>query len=81
MLILAANKAKIAISISQSQNEWLDNKSKEMGMNKSALISLCINNYMQSQEMIASISDMSGLIKQMQEIKNALPDNLDTFKK
>ncbi|MFC7322953.1 hypothetical protein [Halobacillus campisalis] len=41
--------------ISDSSNEWLDKKSEEMALTKSALINLAIENYIKEKEVVQNL--------------------------
>ena len=43
---------RINARVSDRQNEWLDKKSVEMGISKSALVSVAIENYIKETEVV-----------------------------
>ena len=55
---------RINTRISTRQNEWLDQKSAEMGISKSALVAVAVENYMREQTVV---NDMPKLMQLVQE--------------
>lgn len=43
---------RINTKISNRQNEWLDKKAEEMGISKSALVAVAIENYIKEIEVV-----------------------------
>ena len=44
--------------VSDRSNEWLDKKSEEMAVSKSALVNFAIENYIREQEVVNNIPDI-----------------------
>ena len=64
---------RIDTRISSYANEWLDNRAKETGLSKSALVMIAVENYMQQTDAMKSMSDMSILLTKLEQIENKLP--------
>ena len=64
---------RINTRISSYANEWLDNRAKETGLSKSALVMIAVENYMQQTDAMKSMSDMSILLTKLEQIENKLP--------
>lgn len=62
-------KRKVSMTLSPKQDDYTRQKAKEMGINRSALIAICIDNFMKSQEMMEGIKDMSTMMKQLQQMQ------------
>jgi len=53
---------RVGVRIASETNDWLDKKSYEMGVPKSALINFAIENYKMQD---TTVNSMPGMIKQM----------------
>jgi len=53
---------RVGLRISADTNEWLDKKSYEMGVSKTALMNFAIENY-RAQD--TTVNSMPGMIKHM----------------
>lgn len=71
-------KKKMSITLSEKQEMFIREKSEDMGINMSALISICIDSYMKSQDMITGIKDMSVMMKEMQKLSQAMPIDVNS---
>lgn len=54
---------RLSVKVSKRANDWLDIKSKELAISKSALISLAVENYIKETEVVY------GLPKIFQELE------------
>ena len=51
--------------ISADTNDWLDRKSREMAISKSALVALAVENYRKEVE---TVSNLPALLKKLEEM-------------
>lgn len=51
--------------ISADTNDWLDRKSKEMAISKSALVALAVENYRKEVE---TVSNLPALLKKLEDM-------------
>lgn len=54
---------RVNTRISKKANDWLDNKSVEMALTKSALINLAIENYIKETEVIHGMPEIIAELK------------------
>lgn len=64
--------AKLNINISDSLMAWLNERSKEIHVTKTALVNLALEQYMQSYKVITQTDGINDLVKKMQDIEKAL---------
>ncbi|HEY8400271.1 MAG TPA: hypothetical protein VIK89_03360 [Cytophagaceae bacterium] len=57
--------------VSQNLNDWLDKKSSEMGVSKSALVAMAVENYRMQFE---TVDFIPGLLKKLDEMGIDLKD-------
>lgn len=64
-------KITISMTLKQKHIDYLDEKSKDMGMSRSAFVALIISQHMQSQDLVKILPDLvnvlSDLDKQLKE--------------
>lgn len=58
--------------ISYKANEWLDKRSEDTGLSKSALMMLAVENYIQQTQMMETMSDMTAVYNKLNEIEKKL---------
>lgn len=58
---------RINTRISHLQNEWLDRRSAETSLSKSALVAIAVENYMNQVEVMENIKD---LIERMERLEH-----------
>jgi len=59
---------RVNTRISPQINEWLDHKSKETGVSKSALIHLALENHIQQQTMV---NELPRIYQEISKLKEA----------
>lgn len=57
--------ARLNTRVSQDTNEWLDRKSEEMSISKSALVAFAIENYRKEVE---TVNALPVLLKKLEEL-------------
>lgn len=65
-------RVKLNATISPKQMEFLTNRSNEMGINKSALVSICIQSYMDNEKLKESMSGVGSMMQEMQEMMKTM---------
>lgn len=60
---------RIGSRISASANAWLDKRSKETGLNKSTLINVAIDNYIQQTEVVANMSELNQILHKLEALE------------
>jgi len=58
---------RINTRISTRQNDWLDQKSAEMGISKSALVAVSVENYMREQAVVNEMPQLIEFVKDYQQ--------------
>ena len=56
---------RVNTRISYDTNEWLDRKSEEMALTKSALINMAIENYRKETEVVNGFPEILSKLKEM----------------
>ena len=56
---------RVNTRVSYETNEWLDKKSEEMALSKSALIAIAVENYRKESETVKSLP---ALLKKLEEL-------------
>ena len=63
----AVKTVRVGSRVSPEVNKWLDKKSSEMGISKSAVIAVAIENYMKEQEVVKGIPEMLEVMKKLNQ--------------
>lgn len=58
---------RINTRVSQRVNEWLDNKSAEMAVSKSALVAFAIENYINQVEAVQTVQTLPVLLDELEK--------------
>ncbi len=64
--------AKLNINISDDLMAWLDKRSKEINVTKTALVNLALEQYMQSYVLLSKEKGLSEFIDEMQKLTMAI---------
>ena len=64
--------ARLNINISDYLMEWLDKRSKEIRVTKTALVNLALEQYMQSHVLLSKEKGLSDFIDEMQKLTMAI---------
>jgi len=62
--------AKLTYSTSDSILEYIEESSKEMGLSKSAFLTLCVNQHKQTKESIAMTAQFQEMVAQVNSMSN-----------
>lgn len=57
---------RINTKISHELNEWLDKRSREVGISKSALVAISVENYRKETETIAILPDLMSKLEELE---------------
>ena len=58
---------RVNTQISDRSNEWLDKRSKETAISKSALINIAIENYRKETEVVEKLPDLQNLYEALKK--------------
>lgn len=64
---------RINTRISSVMNDWLDERSKETGLSKSAIVMLAVENYYSQTEVMKNMANMAYLMDKLEQIESRLP--------
>lgn len=64
--------ARLNVAVADDLNDWLDTRSKEMHISKTALVNLALEQYMQSQILLRKDKGISDFLDEMQKLTKAL---------
>lgn len=62
---------RVSARISARANEWLDKRSYEMSVSKSALISLAVEEYIKQYTVSDNIPDLMKAIEQIRDVQSS----------
>ena len=63
---------RINANISSDLNDWLDAESARTGHSKTTLLILALENYKQQKSAVAQLTDLSELVKKMEQLSEKL---------
>lgn len=66
---------RINANINSDLNDWLDNESDRTGHSKTTLLILALENYKQQKSAVAQLTDLSELVKKMEQLSEKLEQN------
>lgn len=66
---------RINANINSDLNDWLDNESARTGHSKTTLLILALENYKQQKSAVAQLTDLSQLVKKMEQLSEKLEQN------
>lgn len=58
---------RVGLRISADANDWLDKKSYEMGVSKTALMNFAIENYIREQTVVHDMPKIMQLVKEYEQ--------------
>lgn len=64
--------ARVNVVVADELNDWLNKRSKEMHISKTALVNLALEQYMNSYKVISKSDGIGELVKKMATIEKAL---------
>lgn len=65
---------RVNTRIGHTQNEWLNEESKQTGVSKSAIMQMALEQYMTQKEALKAMKDMTALYEKMDSIENELKE-------
>lgn len=68
------NLIRVNARISKSANDWLDLRSEETGISKSALIMLAVEEYKTNKEVIERMSDIGSVMEKLEQLQSEMKD-------
>lgn len=63
---------RLTITLSPRVKEWIEVKSKEMGVTQNGLISMALNEYIDQKETIKAMGDLSQVMGRLDDISNSI---------
>lgn len=57
------------IQMSQEVAEWFENRSKEMGVSQSALMTIALRDYIDKEKAMSMVDTMKGMLNDMKSIQ------------
>lgn len=66
---------RVNINVSDRINNWFNEKANELGVTRSALMCMAMNEYIDQKEAMVSFSNIQDIISQVEKIKEAGVNN------
>lgn len=60
---------RVNINVSDKINKWFEDKGKELGVSKSALMCMAMNEYIDQKEAMVSFSNIQEFMAQVERLK------------
>lgn len=67
---------RVNIRVATWINDWFNAKSKETGINKSSLMAMALNEYIDQKEGLKAMSRVDYFTKQLDEVKKYIDDKV-----
>jgi len=65
---------RLNVRVSKENNDYLEKKSRETGISKSALVQIAVEQYRQQAEAVTAMNNMEVLLKQLEKIQDEVED-------
>lgn len=72
------NTFRVNIRVATWINEWFDNKAKETGIAKSALMAMALNEYIDQKESLKAMSRVDFFSNQIEGVKKMINEKIDS---
>lgn len=66
---------RLQTNISDTTNEWLNEKAEDMGVSKSALIAMCVEQYKQQVEAVSFMGSIKDFERNLEERMHKVFEN------
>jgi len=65
---------RLSVRVSKENNDYLDKKSMQTGISKSALVQIAVEQYRQQSEAVRAMNNMEVLVEQLEKIQDEVAD-------
>ena len=65
---------RLSVRVSKENNDYLDKKSMQTGISKSALVQIAVEQYRQQAEAVSAMNNMEVLFEQLGKIQDEIED-------
>ena len=65
---------RLSVRVSKENNDYLDKKSMQTGISKSALVQIAVEQYRQQAEAVSAMNNMEVLFEQLEKIQDEVAD-------
>lgn len=65
---------RLSVRVSKDNNDYLDKKSMQTGISKSALVQIAVEQYRQQAEAVTAMNNMEVLLKQLEKIQDEVEE-------
>lgn len=65
---------RLSVRVSKENNDYLEKKSTETGISKSALVQIAVEQYRQQSEAVRAMNNMEALFEQLEKIQDEVAD-------
>ena len=65
---------RLSVRVSKEKNDYLDKKSMQTGISKSALVQIAVEQYRQQSEAVRAMNNMEVLVEQLEKIQDEVAD-------
>lgn len=65
---------RLSVRVSKENNDYLDKKSMQTGISKSALVQIAVEQYRQQAEAVSAMNNMEVLLEQLEKIQDEVAD-------
>lgn len=63
---------RVNTRVSKETNDWLDEKSRQSGVSKSALINFAVESYIEQKEVLSRMTDMNQLVQAIERLEKKI---------
>lgn len=71
---------RLNVRVSKDNNEYLERKSKQTGISKSALVQIAVEQYRQQAEAVTAMTNLESYVTQMDNIQRELHELKNSVK-
>ena len=65
---------RLSVRVSKENNDYLDKKSMQTGISKSALVQIAVEQYRQQSEAVRAMNNREVLVEQLEKIQDEVAD-------
>ena len=70
------NTFRVNIRVATWVNDWFDNKARESGISKSALMAMALNEYIDQKESLKAMSRIDYFVNGLNDLKKYIDDKI-----